>query len=101
MINSQVNWGGYIFTVCDMNAPWNDVPGVYIFAGLDATGQWWSAKYIGQTNSFRQRMWNHERWQEAMGLGATHVHGMVMQDAAQRLTAEADLIEGYRPPLNG
>ena len=96
----EVNWGGYTFTTYGMEGEWNDVPGLYIFAGLDSTGQWWSAKYIGQTSSFRERMPYHERWAEAQRHGATRVHATVMHDAAKRITVERELIEAFRPPLN-
>lgn len=79
---------------------WNDVPGVYIFAGLDSTRGWWQAKYIGRTNSFKDRIPNHEWWDEAQQMGATHVHARVVQGAAQQIDLEDALIRAYRPPLN-
>ena len=96
----QVSWGGYSFTVYEMEGDWNDVPGVYIFAGRDSTGQWWQAKYIGRTHSFRERMKSHERWAAARKSGATSVHAMVMHDAAKRVTVERELIEAFEPTLN-
>ena len=98
----EVVWGGgYAFAVYDPTATtWNDVPGVYVFAGLDATERWWYAKYIGQTTSFKSRIPSHERWQEAVRQGATHVHARVVQDASQRIDLENALVEAYRPPMN-
>ena len=95
-----VSWGGYTFTVHDFASNWNDVPGVYIFAGLSADGQWWQAKYIGQTTSFAARFLSHERWTEATRIGATRVHARVVREDFQRNTIEHSLIEAYNPPLN-
>ena len=65
-----VSWGGYTFTVHDPGSDWNDVAGVYIFAGLSADRQWWQAKYIGQTTSFAARIPSHDRWAaDARGRG--------------------------------
>ena len=95
-----VSWGGYSFTVHDITSHWNDVPGVYIFAGLSADRQWWQAKYIGQTSSFAARVPAHDRWAEAAEQGATSVHARVVRDQFQRNTIEHSLIEAYDPPLN-
>lgn len=95
-----VSWGGYTFTVHDFASQWNDVAGVYIFAGLSADRQWWQAKYIGQTTSFAARIRSHDRWAEAARLGATHVHARVVREDFQRNTIEHSLIEAYKPPLN-
>ena len=96
-----VSWGGHGFTIYDpAKTTWNDVPGVYIFAGLDADLRWWYAKYIGQTTSFSNRLPSHERWEEATRQGATHIHAKVVQDEYQRIAIESALIQSYHPPLN-
>ena len=100
-----VSWGGYDFTCYDpAQTDWNDVPGVYIFAGMSADGRWWQAKYIGQTSSFRNRLGrgnsNHEQWPEARRQGATHVHARVVQDDIERRTLEVMLVETYDPVAN-
>ena len=100
-----VSWGGYDFNSYDPNQTnWNDIPGVYIFAGMSTDGRWWRAKYVGQTLSFRTRLGSgnnsHERWQEAMHLGASHVHARVVQNEIERRSLELMLIEAYNPPLN-
>ena len=100
----EVVWGGsHTFKVYDpnVNTGWNDIPGVYIFAGLDPTGRSWQAKYIGRTSSFMERMSpNHERWVEARQIGATHIHAKVVQGSVQRIELEDALIRAYQPPLN-
>ena len=98
-MNNTVNWGGYEFDVCSQTANWNDVGGVYIFAGLNQNGRW-RAYYIGQAESLKDRIPGHERWNEAVRLGATHVHARVVSQAAMRDAIEASLIASYQPPLN-
>ncbi len=106
MSNSQVvSWGGYDFTSYDpTQTNWNDVPGVYIFAGMSPDGRWWQAKYVGQTKSFKTRLGpndnNHERWQEALRQGVTHIHARVVHDDVERRSLEVMLIETYNPPMN-
>ena len=96
-----VSWGGYGFTVYDpAQTTWNDVPGVYIFAGLGTDLRWWYANYIGQTTSFSNRLPNHDKWQEAARQGATHIHARVVQDEYQRIAIESALIQSYQPSLN-
>ena len=97
----EVSWGGYAFTVYDpAHTTWNDIPGVYIFAGLDASRRWWHARYIGQTQSFSTRLPSHEQWWAAAQQGATHIHARVVQDEYERIAIESTLIQSYQPPLN-
>jgi len=100
-----VSWGGYDFNSYDpKQTNWNDVPGIYIFAGMSTDGRWWRAKYVGQTSSFIARLGaglnSHERWPEAIREGATHVHARVVQNELERRSLELMLIETYNPPLN-
>ena len=57
---NKVNWLTYEFDVYPPNTTWNDVPGIYIFAGLNAAGRW-RAYYIGQAKSFKDRLSNHDQ----------------------------------------
>ncbi|MDE0678815.1 MAG: hypothetical protein OXI11_01130 [Gammaproteobacteria bacterium] len=100
-----VSWGGYDFNSYDpAQTNWNDVPGIYIFAGMSTDGRWWRAKYVGQTSSFSERLGggnnSHERWKEAKRKGATHVHARVVHNEMERRSLESMLIETYDPPLN-
>ncbi len=99
MSNNTVRWSNYEFTVYGPNTTWNDVAGLYIFAGLNANNQW-VALYIGQTVSFQDRPGNHDRWDEAARLGATHVHAMVVPLQANRDAIEELLIGNHAPRLN-
>jgi hypothetical protein len=95
-----VNWGGHEFTVCDPeNTVWEDVAGVYIFAGIEADG-FWHASYIGIAHSFRDRIPNHDRWAEARMRGATHIHALPVRQGAMRAHIEQTLIVRYHPYLN-
>lgn len=93
-----VNWNGNNFTIYTEDTTWNDVGGVYIFSG--ARNNSWVALYIGLTESFQNRHPNHERWEEAKRNGATHIHAMVVRDAATREVIEKALIGHFQPPLN-
>ena len=97
----EVVWCGQTFVAYPCTTTgWNDLPGIYIFAGLDDTRQWWLAKYVGQTNSLSARLANHERMHDAQNSGATHIHACVIRDASMRLNLEESLIRAYSPPLN-
>ena len=99
-MDDEVIWITYPFKVCDFGGSWNAVGGVYIFSGIDHQNGWWEPLYVGQTDSFRNRIPFHERWAEAVQLGATHVHATVVPQAAMRAAVERHLIEAYQPPLN-
>ena len=92
-------WQSQEFTVLTQTANWNNVAGVYVFAGVNALNQW-QAHYIGQAASFEDRIPSHERWAEAARGGATHVHAKSVQLASERDALEQSLIRAYRPRLN-
>jgi excinuclease UvrABC nuclease subunit len=96
----STKWLTYEFEVYDpKTVTWNDVAGIYIFAGITPQYQW-RAFYIGQAKSFQDRIPNHENWPAAVRLGATHVHVMVVPQVANRDRIEAELIGAYQPALN-
>jgi excinuclease UvrABC nuclease subunit len=98
-MSDTVKWSGYEFIVYDAaTTTWNDAAGVYIFTGLK--NGTWQPYYIGQAKSFKERFSSHEKWDAARRLGATHVHAMVVSQAASRGTIETALILAFRPPLN-
>jgi len=98
-MSDTAQWAGVTFNVYRHAGEWNDVGGVYIFCGLNSSGQWVPI-YIGQTDSFRNRIPRHEQWIPAVQLGATHVHALVVQQAAEQEQLERLLIATFRPPLN-
>ncbi len=95
-----VIWAGkHQFSIHHHAENWNAVPGIYMFCGVNALGQW-SPLYIGQAESFAARIPNHERWREALQLGATHIHALVVPHGAVRSEIESELIRVYQPRLN-
>ena len=95
----KVTWLSYDFLVYEQSGGWNDIAGVYIFAGLNQQGLWFPL-YVGRTDSFVNRIPNHERWLEAISIGASHVHAMAESLEANRVRIENHLIQAYQPPLN-
>ena len=84
MANEVVTWLGYDFKVWKADAVrWNDVPGVYIFAGLNSQGHW-TPVYVGQTESLVDRLPSHEKWPEAEQRGATHIHARAEESDTRR-----------------
>ena len=99
-MTSTATWLNYEFQVFPAaGTTWNSVAGIYLFAGVDAYSRW-VALYVGQAASFADRFRNHERWQEAHRLGATHVHAVLLPRQADRDVLERALIVTYQPPLN-
>jgi len=96
----EIIWNGYGFKVCDFNGSWNEVGGIYIFTGLNYQQNLWVPLYIGQADDFRNRIPTHERWGQAVQRGATHVHAMVVPQAARRAAIERELITTFQPALN-
>ncbi len=86
------------FDVFGSNDGWRSVGGLYIFAYYD--GQHWRPLYIGQTDDFSSRLPLHERLDEAIRLGATHIHTLVVQHAENRDTWERMLIDHLQPRMN-
>jgi hypothetical protein len=101
LMPAKCTWISHEFFVYDPKhgIAWNDVSGLYIFTGLNERIRW-VALYIGQTDSFKERMLPHERWEEAVLIGATHVHAMAVPLAASRDRIEEELIQAYQPSLN-
>jgi hypothetical protein len=90
----------YSYEICAFSSDWAKAPGNYAFAFVNAQ-RLWQILYVGQADDFSSRMRNHERWPEALRLGATHVLAHVNRlGESTRLTEERDLIHAYNPPMN-
>ncbi|MFH2067944.1 MAG: hypothetical protein ABII89_00555 [Candidatus Omnitrophota bacterium] len=98
-MNNTVQWLNHTFTVYLQSAQWNNVAGIYIFAGLNEQNQW-VPLYIGKCDSFDDRIPSHEQWDTAMSLGATHVHAMKVDAPKDRDLIEQELIRVFQPRLN-
>ena len=89
----------YEYTVYGLTTEsWNDVPGNYIFAKKLTGG--WNAVYIGETESFKDRIPNHEKWECAKRNGATHIHAHNNNNETARTAEETDLRHAFNPPCN-
>lgn len=86
------------FEIYDRHEGWNHVPGLYILA-CRSEGSWY-ALYIGQTDDFAERLPEHERLDEALQKGATHIHTKVVHQQARRNEWEKSLIAYLKPELN-
>lgn len=86
------------FKVYGSSTTWNKVAGLYIFAYQN--GQHWYALYVGQTDDFSSRLNSHERWDEAVRKGATHIHALSVPLAANRDRYEKMLIQHLQPRMN-
>ena len=89
----------YTYTAFQLPVTWHDVPVNYMFASVSVGG--WKVLYIGQADSAKNRLPCHERWDEAVKLGATHVLARVNTAGEEaRKREEQDLILSHAPPLN-
>lgn len=86
------------FDVYPTNEGWNPVPGLYIFSYV-SEGRW-IPLYVGQAENFQTRMPNHDRLDEAVRNGATHIHAKVCSQQAFRDRWEQLLIQHLQPPMN-
>lgn len=84
--------------IYDKNDGWRNVPGLYIFA--KRYGDYWQAIYIGQTDNFNDRLPHHGMLNDAVRMGATHIHAVIVESSYQRDAWEKALIQIYQPPLN-
>lgn len=86
------------FEVYTQNQNWNSLPGLYIFAR--PSGAKWSAIYVGQADNFATRLPSHGRLSEAVQLGVTQIHTLVVYSKPERDRLERLLIQWLQPPLN-
>jgi len=86
------------FIIYPKNDGWYHVAGVYIFSYLTPSG--WVALYVGKTDDFAKRPATHERLDEAIRLGATHIHAKVVALQEDRDLLEQALIASLAPPMN-
>lgn len=75
-------------------------PGNYVFARKLPNGNF-VPLYFGQAESLQSRIPCHDRWDDAVRAGATHVLAHTTQGGLdQRCLEERDLIQKWQPPLN-
>ena len=86
------------FTAYGDNKGWSNASGLYIFAYRNGSN--WYAVYVGQTDNLSSRLPNHERLNEAIRNGATHIHVAVVPHQSNRDKWEKMLIQYLKPVLN-
>ena len=89
----------YEYEMHPIGTNWNDVPGNYIFARESSPGKW-QAVYIGETDSLKHRLPNHNELPCVRRNGGTHIHAHANQDSRARLDEEADLLANNTTPCN-
>jgi hypothetical protein len=90
----------YTYAIHPIGEIWNDVAGNYIFAKQTEPSRW-APVYIGETQSFQDRLPNHNELPCILRNGGTHIHVPVNRASAVRLAEEADLLANHNPPCNG
>ena len=100
-----VNWPGasgklYTYWLDDPASTFKNEGGNYAFVKQLPNGNF-VPLYFGQAKSLQNRLPSHERWPDALRLGATHsmTHTTPAGEQA-RLDEERDLIQRWNPPLN-
>lgn len=78
---------------------WPTQGGVYVFCRQTGANEF-KALYVGQTENFQQRMATHERWDDALRRGATHVLAAAYERSGDRNVIESALIGQLQPPMN-
>ncbi len=89
----------YEYEMYPIGTDWNDVPGNYIFA-KESLPHKWEAVYIGETESFKDRLPNHNELPCINRNGGTHIHVRINRDSRARLDEEADLLTNNKTPCN-
>lgn len=80
---------------------WKDEGGIFIFCGYSSKPGLWLPQYVEHSKSLAARIPNHELWESAASLGATHIHAKLVQEIGLRKKLAEHLIKRYRPVLNG
>lgn len=105
MSERTILWAGasgtqYKYWILDMDASLKDQPGNYIFAREVSPGRW-VPLYIGETDSLRRRLADHEKLPCVRRNGGTHIHAHTSSsDEDVRRAEESDLIKKWDPPCN-
>ena len=94
----------HIFEVYTLGTEtFNDVGGVYIFT-KESFNQHGEKKYhplyIGQTNSFKDRLTNHEKWPCAVQNNVNCLCILAKENIFSRRAIELDLLSKYNTPCN-
>ncbi len=90
----------YKYSIHPIETTFKDVPGNYIFAKKTSSGSW-TPIYIGETESLKDRLANHEKMSCIQRHGGTHIHAHTSSsDVDVRRAEESDLLAQWDPPCN-
>jgi len=89
----------YEYEIFPIGTDWNDVSGNYIFARQSSPTRWLSV-YIGETESFKNRLPNHNELPCIRRNDGTHIHAHINRDSLARLAEETDLLNNNSSPCN-
>lgn len=105
MALQTIMWPGasghvYKYWISPIDSSFKDEPGNYIFAKESSPGQW-TPIYIGETESLKDRLSNHEKLTCVKRYRGTHIHTHTTSDGEQvRKAEEADLLSKWETPCN-
>lgn len=105
MAEQTIKWPGasgseYKYWIHPIGTSFDDGPGNYIFAKETSPGRW-TPVYIGETESLKDRLSNHEKMPCVRLNGGTHVHAHTSSaDVKIRRAEESDLIKLWDSPCN-
>lgn len=77
----------------------DSVPGLYMFASQNSDGSW-RVYYVGQTDSFKDRIPHHDQWAPAVRKGATVNLACPASDQNTRSSIKRALCQTVQPVLN-
>ena len=89
----------YRYNIYSIDTTWSDVAGNYIFA-KESKPHTWEPVYIGETESFKDRLPNHNELPCIRHNGGTHIHAHLNPNGITRLAEEKDLLANHSTPCN-
>ena len=94
----------YKFSIYSITHSFPDSAGVYIFTKRTKKNSNYSYRYlyVGETNSFEDRLSSHEKWDKAKekGMNCVFIRRMSNSSKASRQEVEDDIKEKWNPTLN-
>ena len=105
MKDETIMWEGasgkqYQYWISPISMSFVDEPGNYIFVKETSPNNW-IPLYIGQTESLKNRLADHEKLLRVIRNGGTHIHAHTTSGSEQdRKEEEADLLAKLDPSCN-
>jgi hypothetical protein len=105
MADQTILWPGasgkqYQYWISPIGMTFVDEPGNYIFT-KETSPNHWIPLYIGQTESLRNRLTDHEKLPCIQQYGGTNIHAHTTSGGEEvRKAEETDLLAKWDPPCN-